>query len=83
LSIAQNKQLPIIAQSEVLFSVKVQGLSQLAIFSVNGSYISDYRTNSEGQVDVPIVSLAPGVYLYRGIVEGTPIQGKFVKYSNP
>ena len=83
LSISQNNQSPIISQTEVLFSIKAQGLSKLAIFSVNGSYISDYRSNSEGQIDVPIASLAPGVYLYHGMVDGNPIQGKFVKHSNP
>lgn len=83
LSINEHKSVPIITQTETLFSVKAEGLQNLEVFNINGSLMTSIKYSSNGQIDIPLSSFSTGIYVYRAAIDGIPIQGKFVKYLNP
>jgi hypothetical protein len=82
LLVNQPKAEPSISQSETLFSVKADGLENLEVFSINGSLIAHFNSNTNEQIDIPLSNFSPGIYVYRGSIEGVPIHGKFVKYAH-
>ena len=83
LSTIEPKSVPIINQTESIFSIKVDGLQSLDVFNLSGSLIASTKNSSSGQIDISLSSLSAGIYVYRAAIDGVPFQGKFVKYFNP